>query len=78
MSNLESSQAQPVQEIKEPCGECDSTGRKHFDNIDKVVDYITRKQEYFDQHLAAIRLWVAEGYILCPYCNGIGYKVVRQ
>lgn len=66
------------QRIKDECSECQGLGVKHFNTIDDLVDYIEKKQEYFDQHLASIRQYFAEGGIDCPICNGKGYTTRRQ
>jgi ssDNA-binding Zn-finger/Zn-ribbon topoisomerase 1 len=67
-----------VQEIKEECQECGSTGRLYFNTDGEMVEYIQRKQEYFDQHLASIKQFFADGYIDCPMCKGKGYKIERR
>ncbi len=75
--NLESSQAQPVQEIKEECPECLGSGKKSFKSIDELVEYIQKKQQYFDQHLMSIRQYHMDGAIDCPVCNNKGFLTRR-
>ncbi len=67
----------PPQEIKDFCEECLGAGVKYFNNIDKLLEYIERKQIYFDQHLAVINQYVDDGYIDCPVCGNKGYITRR-
>jgi len=67
----------PPMEFKDTCDCCHGTGRLYFNTEDELIDYIENHPQSFDQHLAPIQQFQAEGFIDCDNCRGKGFKTVR-
>ncbi len=75
---LQSSQAQPVVEIKYNCEHCDNG----IQRMDKHEFYEWLKDQDWDTRInklrAIIEFWKDNGGIICPVCDGRGVFIERR
>lgn len=55
------------------CTSCGGKGRKYFDSVGQLADYL--QSEFIGVHDAVyyIRQYKADGYVDCIKCGGLGY-----
>jgi hypothetical protein len=68
----------PPMEIKDECQECHGVGRKYFNTMLDLVDYLRIKYTPFKEARSAIKQFEDEkDFITCPECSGKGFKTIK-